>query len=566
MTRTKRKKKVAARPQKKIVRGAAREWWMQSPADEIAVKHGCYFELAAAERVREFFRRFLRHSKGQFAGQPFELMPWQWERLIGPLFGWKRADGTRRFRKAYVEIPKKNGKSTLCSGIALYMLVADGEPGAEVFAAAADKEQASIVHNEASNMVQQSSELSRVLEVVRSTKRIVFPKKQSWFKALSADVPTKEGLNAHGIIFDELHAQRTRDMWDTLEHSAAARRQPLQIAITTAGYDRHSICFEQHEYAQRVIDGVIEDDAFFPLIYSAPEDADWTKEKVWLACNPSIGVTISIDKFREACQVAQDSPAKENGFRRYLLNQWTEQDVRWLQLAKWDACAERFEVEKLAGKSCFAGLDLASSTDIAALALLFPDEDVEGLAATGEGQPRRYKLLVKFWVPAEGARKRSRLDRVPYEQWITEGLITATSGDVIDYGVIRREIGVLGKLYDIKEIAFDRWGAPQLSTDLQGDGFTMVSFGQGFGSMASPTKELEKLVLGGSLLHGGNPVLRWMAGNIVVETDAAGNYKPNKKKSRERIDGLVATIMALGRAMATPVTRSVYESRGVITL
>ncbi len=526
---------------------------MRGDADRRAMRNGCWFDEPAAERVREFFRRYLRHSKGEWAGKPFELQPWQWESLIGPLFGWKRADGTRRFRRAYIEIPKKNGKSAICSAIALYLLIADGEAGAEIYSAAADKEQASIVHGEAAHMVQASAALQSRLEVIRSTKRIIFPARNSWYKALSADVPTKEGLNAHGIIFDELHAQRTRTLWDTLAYAGSARRQPLQIAITTAGFDRHSICYEQHDYAEKVLSGVIEDDSFFPLIFAASPEEDWTREATWRKANPSFGVTVKPEAIATDCREAQESPRKENAFRRYHLNQWTEQDVRWLKLEKWDACGD--PLPDLAGRPCFAGLDLASSTDIAALALLFPWDSGDG-----------YDLVAKCWVPAEGAAVRSRKDRVPYELWIGQKHIIATEGDVIDYERIRRDIGELGKTYNIREIAFDRWGAVQLATQLQGDGFAMVAFGQGFASMSAPTKQFETLVLGKRLRHGGNPVLRWMASNVAVETDAAANLKPSKSRSREKIDGIVAAVMALGRAMVAPRAASVYEGRGVIVV
>lgn len=309
------------------------------PTDEQAIREGCEFHLPSAEKVRKFFRQFVRHSKGEWAGKPFEFLDWQWTDVIGPLFGWLRPDGTRRFRRAYIEIPKKQGKSALASGLAIYLLVGDSEAGAEVYSAAADREQASIVFNEAANMVEASPGLSKHLEVVRSQKRLVFSKKQSWFKALSADVPTKEGLNIHGLLFDELHAQVKRDLWDTLAYGGAARRQPLSISITTAGYDRESICWEQHQYAQSVLEGRNPDTSFLPCIYAASESDDWTSPATWAKANPSFGVTIKESEMAEACREAQQSPAKQNSFRRYRLNQWTEQDVRWLDLARWDECS-----------------------------------------------------------------------------------------------------------------------------------------------------------------------------------------------------------------------------------
>ncbi len=524
--------------------------WVRSPHDERAVLEGCRFDMRAAQRVQTFFTKFLRHSKGQWAGQPFKLLDWQWREVVAPLFGWKRADGTRRYRRAYIEVPKKNGKSTLFSGLSLYLLAGDGEPGAEVYSAAVDRDQASIVFNEAANMVEVSPQLSSRLNVVRSTKRIVMPRTRSFYKALSADVPAKEGLNAHAVLIDELHAQKTRQLWDTLRYSGASRRQPLHLSVTTAGFDRHSICWEQHDYAEKVLDGTIEDSSFLPFIAAAGAEDNWTDPEVWGKANPSFGVTIDKEQFAEDCREAQESPAKENSFRRYRLNQWTEQDVRWLSLKKWDAC--RAPLGELQGCECYAGLDLSSTTDISALVMVFPSGDC-------------YDVLPFFWVPEEGARKRERRDRVPYTAWIRDGYMEATPGEVIDYDRIRKKINELGQQYHIREIAIDRWNATQLATQLEGDGFEVVAFGQGYASMNWPCKKLEELVLGGKIAHGGHPVLRWMAGNVSIEKDAADNWKPSKKKSIERIDGIVALIMALDRASTQAGSyTSVYETRGVL--
>jgi phage terminase large subunit-like protein len=509
--------------------------WIRTDADKIAVSHGCWFDEYSAMHVKNFIARFLRHSKGEWAGQPFELQAWQWDQLIAPLFGWMRDDGTRRYRRAYVEVPKKNGKSTLCSAISLYMLMMDGEPGAEVYNAAADRDQASIVFNEAANMVEASMALASRLDVLRSTKRIVYTKESAVYRALSAEVPTKEGINWHCLIFDELHAQRTRELWDTLAYGGAARRQPLSLAITTAGYDRHSICWEQHDYALKVRDGIIEDDAFFPLIYAAADDDDWKSEQVWRAANPSYGVTVKADSLAADCREAQQSPGKENAFRRYRLNQWTEQDVRWIPIEKWDTC----EIPYFNTTECFAGLDLANTIDISALVLAFPVED-------------GYDLRSFFWVPQENVKLREVRDRVPYAVWIREGLIKPTEGTGIDYAVIRNDIRELAEQYHMRSIAIDRWNATQLAQELQGDGFEVVMFGQGYSSMSAAAKEFERHVIGGTLRHGGNKVLRWMASNVVREQDAAGNIKPSKAKSAEKIDGIVAAIMAIGVASATP--------------
>ncbi len=341
-------------------------------ADEVAVANGCYFDEAAADRVVQFFRRFLRHSKGQFAGKRFEPLPWQRDSILRPLFGWKRADGTRRFRRAYVEVPKKNGKSTLCAGLALYLAIGDGEPGAEVYSAAADRDQASIVFGEAVHMVEASPALLARLEVVRSSKRIVHSRSRSLYKALSADVATKEGLNIHGLIFDELHAQPNRKLWDTLKYGGAARRQPLFISITTAGFDRTSICWEQHCYAKSVLEGTVEDDSFFAFIAGADEKDDWKSPETWRKANPSYGDVLSVSSFEDDFKDALGSPVKEAAFKRYRLNIWTDQAVQWLPMDRWDRCDAFPDPAELGGAECYGGLDLSTTTDVSAFCLYFP--------------------------------------------------------------------------------------------------------------------------------------------------------------------------------------------------
>lgn len=515
-----------------------------------------YFDERSAVIAVNFFERLLRHSKGEWSGQPFTLQEWQKRDIVRPLFGWRRkSDHTRRYRTAYIEVPRKNGKSTLSAGIALYMLFADGEPAAEIYSAAADREQAAIVFDEAKRMVEASPELKSRSEIY---KRAIFvPETLSSYKVLSADAPTKHGINAHGIIFDELHAQPNRELWDVLTTSIGARRQPLIVAVTTAGYDHNSICWEQHEYARQVMRGIIDDPTFFSYIAAADEADDWMSQETWAKANPSLGVTIKKEYLEQEARRAKQSPAYQNTFRRLHLNQWTQQETRWLDLAAWDECGAPFDAKLLDGAICYGGLDLASTSDIAAFVLCFPHE---------AGEDEHYIWLPFFWIPEENIIERSRRDRVPYDAWARAGLLYVTPGNVIDYGFIVRTIEALGERYHIREIAFDRWGAFQVSQQLEGAGFTMVGFGQGFNSMSVPTKELLRIVLNHRLRHGGHPVLRWMADNMVVSTDPAGNVKPNKQKSREKIDGIVAGIMALDRAMRHRASGSVYESRGVLTL
>jgi len=515
-----------------------------------------YFDEQAADTAVRFFERLLRHVKGEWAGDRFRLLHWQQEEVILPLFGWKRAeDGLRKYRTAYIEVPRKNGKSALASGIGLLLTFADDEPGAEVYCAAADRDQAGIVFDVSKAMVEMSPLLEQRAEVFK--KAILVPGTMSVFRVLSAEAYTKHGLNAHGVIFDELHAQPTRELWDVLKTSTGARRQPLTVAITTAGYDRESVCWEQHEYARKVSEGIIEDPTFLPVIYAADEDDDWLEEETWWKANPSLGQTVKLDYLRNEAQRARLTPAYQNTFRRLHLNQWTQQESRWLPLEAWDQCKTPVSETLLQGQPCYGGLDLASTSDIASFVLTFPPE---------QGEAERYAWLPFFWIPEENMVERARKDRVPYDAWVRDGLMTATPGNVIDYGYIVRDVEMLGERFDIREIAFDRWGAFQVSQALEGAGFTMVGFGQGFASMASPTKELLRLVLDGLLSHGGHPVLRWMADNLVVRQDAAGNVKPDKAKSREKIDGVVAGIMGLDRAVRHGDGRSVYEERGIRTL
>lgn len=511
------------------------------------------FDSRAAAVVLRFFERVLVHSKGEWAGRPFVLSAWQ-RAIVREIFGRKLSSGERQYRTAYIEVPRKNGKSTLAAGLALALLFADGEPGAEIYSAAADREQASIVFEEAQRMVEASPHLSKLAQVYK--RAIVVPGTHSVYRVLSADAYTKHGLNAHGIIFDELHAQPNRELWDVLTTSTGARRQPLTVAITTAGYDRESICWEQHEYARQIAQGIIEDQSFFGYIAAADESDDWLDESVWAKANPGLGDTVKLDYLRNEARRAQLTPAYQNTFRRLHLDQWTQQETRWLSLDRWDACGAPFDPKLLDGAACYGGLDLASSSDIAAFVLCFPSE---------AGEEERYTWLPFFWIPQENMIERARKDRVPYDAWVRDGLMTATEGNVIDYAYIVRDIEALGERYNIKEIAFDRWGAFQVSQALVAAGFEMVGFGQGFASMAAPTKDLLRLVLDGKLRHGGQPVLRWMADNLVVSTDPAGNVKPNKAKSTEKIDGMVAGIMALDRATRQQ-GGSVYEARGVLEI
>ncbi len=512
------------------------------------------FSAEAAARAVNFFERVLVHIDGEWAGKPFALMDWQ-RSMLERLFGTLNDDGLRQYRTCYVETPRKNGKSETAAGIALYLLFADGEEGAQVYGAAGDRDQAGIVYRVAAEMVRRSPVLAKRARVLDSVKRVVVPSTASFYRAIPADAAGSHGFNASGVIVDEVHVQPNRDLIDVLNTSTGARRQPLTFYITTAGFDQHSICWELHHYALKVQNGVIDDPTFLPVVYSADESDDWTDPAVWYKANPSLGVTVKTDYLERECKRAQETPAYENTFRRLHLNQWTRQDTRWLPLEKWDACAGRVDAASLKGQRCWAGLDLASTEDITALVLVFPDE--------GGG----YDVLPFFWLPEDTIERRSRRDRVPYDLWARQGFVYTTPGNVCDYAFIRAKLNELAGEYEIEDIGLDPWNARQLGQQLMEDGFEIVDFRQGYASMSAPTKELLRLVLAGQLRHGGHPVLRWMADNMVVTTDPAGNIKPAKDKSTERIDGMVALIMAIDRATRRgPAKRSVYETRGLVTV
>lgn len=496
-----------------------------------------------------FFERLLTHPKGPLHGQPFTLQPWQRE-IIGAIFGQKdRETGLRRYRRAYLELPRGTGKTSMAAGIALLLLVADNEPGAEIFGAAADRAQASLAFDIAKAMVEDSPQLKKLIKVYRHS--LVVENTRSVYRVLSAEAYSKHGLNPHGIIFDELHAQPNRELFDVLNTAMGKRSQPLMIMITTAGFDRNSICWQQHEYARQVAEGIIDDPSYYPAIYSAPLDADWTNRATWMMANPNWGVSVQPEFIEQECEVAKSTPAYQNTFRRLYLNQWTTQESRWIDMRAWDACA--MPLPDLTGRRCYGGLDLASTTDIAAFSLVFPPTEPD--------EP--VWLLPFFWIPEDRMMERERRDRAPYTAWVRDGLIRATSGNVIDYAYIRQQLNEIAQHYDMYDVAYDPWNATQLSLELQEDGLSLVEMRQGMASLAAPSKEFVRLILSQGISHGGNAVLRWMADNTAARGDASGNVRPDKAKSTGRIDGIVASIMALDRATRNGLYAgiSVYDER-----
>ncbi|HEL1545670.1 TPA: terminase large subunit [Streptococcus suis] len=514
-----------------------------------------HYDKAKADRAVTFINN-LSHTKGKWAGKRFDLLPWQ-EQIVRDLFGIVKEDGNRQFLTAYIEIPKKNGKSELAAAIALYLLYADNEASAEVYGAACDRNQASIVFDVAKQMVQMSHPLEKRSKIMGATKRIVNYSNAGFYQVLSAETGTKHGLNVSGLVFDEIHAQPNRHLYDVLtKGSGDAREQPLFFIITTAGTDRNSICYELHTKALDILNGRKKDTSFYPVVYGLSDEDDWNDEANWRRANPSLGHTIGIDRVREAYQQALDNPAEENIFKQLRLNMWTSSSVAWIPEHVYAKGNDPIQYENLKGRSCYAGLDLSSTSDITAFVLVFPPRFEE----------ENYIVLPYFWLPEDTLELRCRRDHVLYDVWERQGYIKTTEGNVVHYGFIEKFIEDLSEIYHIKEIAYDRWNATQMVQNLEGMGLTMVPFGQGYKDMSPPSKELYKLMMEGKIQHGGHPVLKWMGQNVVMRQDPAGNIKPDKEKSVEKIDGIVALIMGMDRCIRHQTDEgSVYDERGILS-
>lgn len=539
--------------------------WIKNKQDETAVEQGCYFDLDKANWAVDFIEEVCTLSKGTFAGKPFKLLDWQKYRLIMPLFGWQRPGGTRRFKEAYTCMAKKNGKSALASAIELYMLVADGEEGAEVYTAATTKQQANIVHNEVASIVEKSPELNARLSIGNSSKTITL-NRDSWIRALASDGPSAEGPNAHCLCIDEYHAWKTKKhakFHKSIVWSMAARVQPLIFTITTVGDDLDSLCGTKHLYARKVINGEVEDIGFFALIFEPEESLDFNKEEVyldkknWYAANPSMGVTISEESFAEDLKRALASPDDWAAFLRYRFNVWTSSDQPWMPMADWAICGKQRPVieSELIGRDCFSGLDLSTTQDTTALVHVFPEPD------------GGYIVLPRIWVPGDRVKENAEKGLTNYLKWARDEFIFSCPGAIIDYPWVMEQILEDAKNFNIKELHFDRWGAVQMAQTLEEEGLPVIEAGQGFKTMSPPSKELYRLVKQHKLYHGDNPALNWMAGNVVVQKDEAENIKPMKNKSKGKIDAVVALIMALSGAIK-PQDKFVsnYEKEGIAFL
>lgn len=529
---------------------------------------GAWFDAEAAQIAVDFFPTYLCHTEAEWWGRPFVLSPWQAD-IIAAAFGWKRADGTRLIRQIYLEVPRKNGKTEFAAGIALLLLVADGEMGAQVYSMAVDKDQASIVFNKAAQMVALNEGLARAVETYKTS--LYVPELVGSFKPLSARPGSKHGFSPSGAVADEIHEWPTGEVHDVVHKGTAARRQPLEVLITTAGQPGEGYGWEMHEYALAVLAGDVTDPTFLAVIFAADPTEDWTSPETWQKANPNFGISVKPDFLAAEVAKARGKIDRESDFKRFHLNLWNAQKAGGLDMAQWDACRVRpVTLESLAGREVWGGLDLSSTEDLTALCLVAHAIDGPGI-----------DVWWRFWLPRgtapDALAERVKRDRVPYDRWIEEGLVIATEGDAVDYDAVRAAITgeVLHESHPgppiieiavLKELAIDRWNAMQIATQLQGDGVAVKLFGQGMQSMAAPTKEFLRLLKAGDMNHGGNKVARWMAQNTELLHDGHDNHKPvkpDRRRSPKRIDGIVAEIMAIGVAASAPApTGSIYDSVG----
>jgi phage terminase large subunit-like protein len=517
---------------------------------ETGHERGLYFDRDDAQFVLDFFS-LLKHSKGKWAGETVVLEPWQ-AFIISCVFGWKNKDGTRRFRTVHEEVARKNGKSTKLAGIALYGLTADGEGGAEIYTAATKKDQAKITFDEAARMAKKCPSLRKRIRQVKNNLSVETT--ASKLEPIGSDSDKQDGLNVHFGLVDELHAHRTSGMWEVLESALGSRTQPLMWAITTAGFNKGGYCFQHREYAIKVLEGNVQDDTFFAAIFTLDKDDEWTDERNWIKANPNLGVSVNLKYLQDQCTKAREIPSSKVNFLTKHLNMWTDSATAWVDMEHFDACAKAFKLEELKGVKLFGGLDLASVSDISAFVVMGWKNDL---------------LWIKpfFYLPEETAKARWKNNQVPYPQWAEQGWITLTNGNVCDYNFIQADIKRLRETLTLADIGFDRWNSSQLVINLQDDGAPMTEVGQGYLSMNPAMREFERLYLKELIQWDGNPVLRWMANNLVVAKDPAGNMKPDRNKSGEKIDGMAAIFDAIARLMADEgEDSSVYEERGILEL
>ena len=515
-----------------------------------------YFDEETADRAVQFIETHLTHTKGELAKTPFILQEYQKEQIIRPMFGWKNEDGSRKYRTSFIFLPRKNGKSTLAAAIILTLLYLDGEFGAEYYSAANDRDQAKIVFSVVADMIKNNPKLENYVQIFKNS--IVYDAKGSFYKAISRETSTKHGFNTSAFIYDELHGMRddgTENLWQVLETSTGARKEPISIAITTAGFDKYSACYKMYDYAKKVLNGTLVDEQFLAVIYEADEDDEIQDPKTWEKANPGLDVSLKRSYMEREALKAANQPSYENIFRRLHLNQWTGAESRWISDADIVACDETISDEVLKGLPCYGGLDLASVRDLTSLVLTW---------RIGE------KIVCKHWtfLPIDKAEGRSGgLDGVNYMEWADH--LEITPGNVTDYNFVKAKILELGQIYNIQSIAYDRWNSSQLVIELVEEGVKMSAFGMGYKSLSPAAKEIEAKVLTRDFIYFNDPVVRWQFGNVQLLIDPAGNIKPAKDKSTDKIDTIMALCMAVGEEMYTDapiVSKYKRDSTGFFTL
>lgn len=525
-----------------------------------------YFDKEAADLACDFFPTFLMHYIGDFAGQSFELLDYQRCLIVRPAFGWISATtGARRFRFVLLFVPKGNGKSPLGSGIGLFLAGCDGEAAAEVFALAGDKDQAKVVHDSAKIYVEESADLAELCDVTRDS--IYFRQTRSYLKVISADAPGKHGRRPHGVIIDELHTQRNRDLYEAMRKSLAKRRQPMMLLLSHAGDDDESICYEEYEYAKNVIRDPAFDEAYLPVIFEATREEDWTSPEIWRKANPAFGVTINPEIFAAECHAAQNEPRKKNDFLRYNLNRWVEQATAWIPVEWWDNCPSALSDDTFLQKlACTAGLDGAQKIDLFSFVITFkePLEIEAAVEVTSQDESGkviqknvslnyRVHVLPFFWIPENTMREHAKMDRVPYPEWVEAKFVTATEGDSIDTNRIYEDILKLAVRFPMLkegEIGYDPAFVTELALKLTAAGFKMVEVPQNYVHLSEPCQVVEALLKSRRIAHDKNRCMRRCVENVAIKTDDARRIRPVKpKKASKRIDGVVALAMGISRLM-----------------
>lgn len=499
------------------------------------------------------FVELLPHVEGEWPTLTIHLEDWQ-VFILSVVFGWRRnSDGFRRFNTAYNEFARKNGKSLLSSAVGLYCLCCEGEVGPQVKIAATTGDQARIVFDVAGKMVEKTSDLRDAFGVTSMANSIPCTASGGHMKPINAKASTQDGLNPHLTIIDELHAHKERDLFDVLKSARGARKNPLSWYITTAGYNVEGVCYEQRTLVTKILEGVVEMEHFFGIIYTLDEGDSEFDPKVWIKANPNLGVSVNAEEFKGYAEEAKLSPDSHAEFKTKRCNIWTSARDGWVNIEKWKRCDGEVDLEELADEPAFMGIDLASTTDMAAVRVVWIVDD-------------RVKTWGRYYLPEDAVAPRTERGNVPYQRWAKEGRLVTTPGDVIDYAYIERDVRKLLDELNVIEIAYDPWNASDVVNRLLEDGAPMVEFRQGIQSYNAPMRELERRYVGGTLDHAGDPVLTWNASNIVARRDVNDNIAPDKKHSQEKIDGMAALLMGLGRAMVSDGGRSVYEDRGLTIL